>query len=186
MLFFFNLYLFSDKKIKSKKANYNYDICSYTYIFIWKAKNKIYKTVFSKRIKSEDVIISFTYLFVNIDTEITFASSSKPMVYIFSEFIEVSFCFHMFWGWISNMRTKVFKLLSPYLAVLWTFTCILFGLCVSHLVLWNISSMKAGSGLFRVLKTSNPNVPRCLLPLCTCLICQEEFCNCYKNHCTKF
>ena len=48
--------------------------------------------------------------------------------------------------------------LPPHLAVLWTFTWILFGLCVSHFVLRNISSVKARFCLFRILKTPNPKV----------------------------
>ena len=62
-----------------------------------KLKTKKCKTVFSERIKPEVVIIWFTYLFVNIDTQTTFANWSEPQVYIFSEFIKVSFCFDMFW-----------------------------------------------------------------------------------------
>ena len=46
--------------------------------------------------------------------------------------------------------------------------------------------MKAGFRFFRVLKTANPSVLRHFLPFCTRLIYQEEFCNRYQNHCTKF
>ena len=130
---------------------------NYIHIFNWKTKNKKCKTAYSERIKYEVVIICFTYLFVNIATQITFVNWSEPLVYIFFEFNEVSFYFHMFRDWISNMRTK---LLSLYLAVLWTFTRILFGLCISHFVLWNISSMKAGF-FIQSLETSNSSVPRC-------------------------
>ena len=101
----------------------------------------------------------FTYLFVNknIYAAHKFAKWSKPLAYIYFEFHEASFFLYIFWERIPNMRTYV---LPPYLAVLWTFTCILFGLCVSHLVLWNVFSTKAGFRLFRVLKISNPSVLR--------------------------
>ena len=77
---------------------------NYIYIFNWKTKNKKKKTVFSKRNKSAVVIIWLTYLFVNIDTQIS------AFVYSGSEF--------QIWG------PKVLKLLSPYLTVLWTYTSI--------------------------------------------------------------
>ena len=57
--------------------------------FNWETKNKKCKTVLSERIKS-DVVIIFTYLFVNIDTQITFANWSEPLFYIFFEFNEVT------------------------------------------------------------------------------------------------
>ena len=132
---------------------------NYICIFNWKTKNKKRKTNFSERIKSEVVIMWFTYSFGNIDSQITFVNWSEQLVYMFSKFNEVSafICSgseFQIWG------PKVLKRLSPYLAVLWTFTCVLFGLSVSHFVLWNISSMKAGFRLFRVLKTSNPSALR--------------------------
>ena len=58
------------------------------YIYIFKKC----ETVFSEWIESEVVIICFKYLFINIDTQVTFASWSEPLVYAFSEFSEVSFC----------------------------------------------------------------------------------------------
>ena len=61
--------------------------------------------------------------------------------------------------------SRVLKLLSPYLAVLWIFTSILFGLCVSDFVLWNISSKKTEFRLFIFLKTFNPSVLRCFISI---------------------
>ena len=63
------------------------------YIYIFKKC----ETVFSEWIESEVVIICFKYLFINIDTQVTFANWSEPLVYTFSEFSEVSFCLDMFW-----------------------------------------------------------------------------------------
>ena len=101
---------------------------NYIYIFNWKTKSKKVKTIFSERTKSEVVIIWFTYLFVDIDTQIRFVNWSEPLVYIFSEFNEVSFCFHIFWEWIPNMRTQgsqyfitIFGcLMNLYLYVIWS------------------------------------------------------------------
>ena len=129
------------------------------YILNRETKNKNCKTVFSKRIKSEFVIIWFTYLFVNMDTQITFANWHKPLVIIYYfDFMKFVFGYICSGSEFQICGTKVLKLLLPYLALLWTFTCILFVLCVSYFVLWNISSKKAGLRLFRALNISNPSV----------------------------
>ena len=154
----FNLSLFSDKKWNLQKLITTMIYKNYIYIFNWKTKTKKCKISFRERIKSKVVTIWFTYLFVNIDTQIKIDIWSKPLVYILSEFIEVSFWFYVLWEWIQIWGAKILKLLSTYFAVLWTFTFILFGLCVTHFVLWNISSTTAGFRLLRVLKTSNPSV----------------------------
>ena len=91
-----------------------------------------------------------THLFVNIDTH---KLHLKWMKLVQSFIFSGSEC--QMWG------PKVLKLLSPHLAVLWTFLCILFDLCVSYFVLCHISFMKAGCSLFRILKISNPSVLRC-------------------------
>ena len=98
----------------------------------------------------EVVVMWFTHLFVNIDTH---KLHLKWMKLVQSLIFSGSEC--QIWG------TKVLKVLSPYLAVLWTFIYILFDLCVSHFVLCHISFMKVGCILFKVLKTSNPSVLRC-------------------------
>ena len=77
----------------------------YICILNWKARNQKYKTIFSKQIKSEVVIMWFTYLFVNIDAQITFGNCSELLLYVFFEFNKVSLCFYMLWKWILNIRT---------------------------------------------------------------------------------
>ena len=62
----------------------------YICILNWKARNQKYKTIFSKQIKSEVVIMWFTYVFVNIDAQITFGNCSELLLYIFFEFNKVS------------------------------------------------------------------------------------------------
>ena len=98
----------------------------------------------------EVVVMWFTHLFVNIDTH---KLHWKWMKLLQSLIFSGSEC--------QIRGTKVLKVLSPDLAVLWTFICILFDLCVSHFVLCHISFMKVGCILSKVLKTSNPSVLRC-------------------------
>ena len=66
------------------------------------------------------------------------------MVCIFSEFNEVSFCL-CFGSEFQIWRTTVLKLLLPYLDVLWTFTYILFGLCVKGRIHCEIFLSVSGS-----------------------------------------
>ena len=103
IIILFNLYLFSEKKWNLQNLITFMIYKNYVSIFNWKTKNKKCKSVFSEQIRGRNHMIHVLICWYRHTNYI--CKLVRTTGYIFSEFNEVSFCFHMFLEWIRNMST---------------------------------------------------------------------------------
>ena len=95
--------IFSEKKWNLQNLITFMIYKNYISIFNWKTKNKKCKSVFSEQIRGRNHIIHVLICWYRHTNYI--CKLVRTTGYIFSEFNEVSFCFHMFLEWIRNMST---------------------------------------------------------------------------------